>query len=62
MTTREQEMMELVVDGLQKKQAVGKLGIREITLQIHHGKVERFRQCDKGPELFSFRKVFANHG
>jgi len=41
LTPREREVLELVVGGLLNKQAAHKLGISEVTLQIHRGKVMR---------------------
>ncbi|AEU37147.1 response regulator transcription factor [Granulicella mallensis] len=46
LTTREREVMELVVSGLLNKQAAGELGISEVTLQIHRGKVMRKMHAD----------------
>ena len=39
LTPREREVLPLVVSGLLNKQAAAELGISEITLQIHRGKV-----------------------
>lgn len=39
LTPREREVLPLVVSGLLNKQAAGELGISEVTLQIHRGKV-----------------------
>lgn len=39
LTPREREVLPLVVSGLLNKQAAAKLGISEITLQIHRGKI-----------------------
>jgi FixJ family two-component response regulator len=39
LTPREREVLPLVVSGLLNKQAAGELGISEITLQIHRGRI-----------------------
>jgi FixJ family two-component response regulator len=39
LTAREREVLPLVVSGLLNKQAAAELGISEITLQIHRGKI-----------------------
>ena len=39
LTPREREVLPLVVDGLLNKQAAAELGISEVTLQIHRGKI-----------------------
>jgi FixJ family two-component response regulator len=39
LTPRERQVMELVVSGLLNKQVGGELGISEITVKAHHGKV-----------------------
>ncbi|MBZ9891498.1 response regulator [Mesorhizobium sp. BR1-1-3] len=39
LTPREREVFPLVVSGLMNKQAAAELGIREVTLQVHRGKV-----------------------
>ena len=39
LTPREREVLPLVVSGLLNKQAAAKLGISEITVQIHRGKI-----------------------
>jgi len=41
LTPREREVLPLVVSGLLNKQAAAKLGISEITLQIHRGSIMR---------------------
>ncbi len=41
LTPREQEVLPLVVSGLLNKQAAMELGISEITLQIHRGRIMR---------------------
>ena len=39
LTPREREVLPLIVSGLLNKQAAGQLGISEVTLQIHRGKI-----------------------
>jgi FixJ family two-component response regulator len=39
LTPREREVVPLVVSGLLNKQAAAQLGISEVTLQIHRGKI-----------------------
>ena len=39
LTPREREVLPLVVSGLLNKQAAAELGISEVTLQIHRGKI-----------------------
>lgn len=51
LTPREREVMALVVSGLLNKQAAALLGISEITLQIHRGKVMRKMQASSLAEL-----------
>jgi FixJ family two-component response regulator len=41
LTRREREVMTLVISGLLNKQAAARLGISEVTLQIHRGQVMR---------------------
>jgi FixJ family two-component response regulator len=41
LTPRERDALPLVVSGLLNKQAAAKLGISEVTMQIHRGKVMR---------------------
>jgi FixJ family two-component response regulator len=39
LTPREREVLPLVVSGLLNKQAAGRLGISEVTVQIHRGRI-----------------------
>jgi FixJ family two-component response regulator len=41
LTPREREVLPLVVSGLLNKQTAGELGISEVTVQIHRGKIMR---------------------
>jgi FixJ family two-component response regulator len=51
LTTREREVMALVVSGLLNKQVGGELGISEITVKAHRGQVMRKMKADSLPEL-----------
>jgi FixJ family two-component response regulator len=51
LTSREREVMTLVVDGLLNKQIAGRLGITEITVKIHRGRVMQKMEADSLPEL-----------
>jgi FixJ family two-component response regulator len=51
LTDREREVMALVVQGLLNKQIAGQLGITEITVKIHRGRVMQKMEADSLPEL-----------
>jgi FixJ family two-component response regulator len=51
LTPREQEVMEWVVSGLLNKQVGGELGISEITVKAHRGKVMHKMGADSLPDL-----------
>jgi len=51
LTTREREVMALVVTGLLNKQVGGELGISEITVKTHRGNVMRKMKADSLPDL-----------
>jgi FixJ family two-component response regulator len=51
LTSREREVMTLVVSGLLNKQVGGELGITEITVKAHRGQVMRKMKADSLPHL-----------
>jgi len=51
LTPREREVLPLIASGLLNKQAAAELGISEVTLQIHRGKIMRKMQAGSFAEL-----------
>ena len=51
LTQRERQVMALVVSGLLNKQVGGELGISEITVKAHRGKVMQKMKADSLPAL-----------
>jgi len=51
LTRREREVMALVVSGLSNKQVGGELGISEITVKAHRGRVMRKMKADSFADL-----------
>ena len=51
LTSREREVMALVISGLLNKQVGGELGISEITVKAHRGQVMRKMQAESLPDL-----------
>ena len=51
LTRHEREVMALVVSGLLNKQVAGELGISEITVKAHRGKVMQKMKADSLPDL-----------
>ena len=51
LTPREREVLPLVVSGLLNKQTAAELGISEITIQIHRGKIMKKMEADSLADL-----------
>jgi len=51
LTSREREVMALVVSGLLNKQVGGELGISEVTVKAHRGQVMRKMKAESLPDL-----------
>ncbi|MGA8872225.1 MAG: response regulator transcription factor [Candidatus Acidiferrales bacterium] len=51
LTVREREVMDLVVTGLMNKEAAAKLGLTEITVKVHRGRVMQKMEADSLAEL-----------
>jgi FixJ family two-component response regulator len=51
LTPREREVLQLVIAGMRNKQAAWKLGIAEVTLQVHRGQIMRKMAVRSLPEL-----------
>ena len=61
LSRREREVMALVVSGLLNKQVGGELGISEITVKAHRGKVMRKMKADSLADLVKWPRGSASH-
>jgi FixJ family two-component response regulator len=59
LTPREREVLPLVVSGLLNKQAAHELGISEVTLQIHRGKIMHKMKAQSLAELVRMAETLA---
>jgi RNA polymerase sigma factor (sigma-70 family) len=59
LTPREREIMALVVSGLLNKQIAARLGISEITVKAHRGRVMRKMRVDSLAELVRIATALA---
>ena len=51
LTPREREIMGLVTSGLMNKQIAGEIGVSEVTVKLHRGKVMRKMEAKSLAEL-----------
>jgi FixJ family two-component response regulator len=51
LTRREREVLQLVIAGMRNKQAAWRLGIAQVTLQVHRGQIMRKMAVRSLPEL-----------
>jgi FixJ family two-component response regulator len=61
LTSREREVLALVVSGRLNKQVGGALGISEITVKAHRGQVMRKMQADSLPDLVNMARRLGIH-
>lgn len=62
LTSREQQVLALVVSGLLNKQIGGELGISEITVKTHRGHVMQKMKADSVPHLVKMAERLHVHG
>ena len=60
LTPREREVLPLVVSGLLNKQAAAELGISEITLEIHRGKIMHKMEATSFADLVRIAEKLQN--
>lgn len=62
LTPREREVMSLVVDGRLNKQVAGELGISEITVKVHRGRLMRKMEAGSFAELVKMAGSLCGEG